>query len=122
MHDDQFEAVRQRVVLRLALRLTFFINLIFGLLITAALAQSLSEGNGDLIGAAFFVFLWLTGLFFHGAFAFPLASRFIDRATRREIARDAINEKPKRHRLELDDDGELVEIVGEDEEKVKRKA
>jgi hypothetical protein len=120
MHDERYEEVRKQVAIRLVLQGTWVINLIFGLLIVAALAQGIARGNDDLIGPAIFTFLWLTGLVIHGLIAFNLFNKLVDRATHRELEHADFSEKPKRHRLELGEDGELVEIVDEPLEKAKR--
>jgi hypothetical protein len=121
MHDEQYESVRKQVMVRLTLQGTFVINLIFGLLIVAALAQDISSGSGDAIGAAFFIFLWLTGLIIHGLLAFNLFNKIVDRTTHHALERADLADKPKRHRLELGEDGELVEVVDEwEDDKEKR--
>jgi hypothetical protein len=109
MQDKQYEAIRKRVALRLVLQGAFFLNLIFFALVLLLLLRS----GAGIMGTAFFVLIWGAGLLLHAALAFNLLGRLIDRETRRELERAGLAEKPKRHRLELGEDGELVDIVDE---------
>lgn len=113
MDDERYKAARRRVVERLVLRLTFFFNLIFFLLLMALLWLHVPRSPDALMGSLFVFVLWGFGLLFHGALAFNLFGRFIDRQTRRELERAEAFEKPKRKRLELNEDGELVEVSDE---------
>lgn len=122
MDGSQYQAARRRVVRRFALRLTFVVNLIFFLLVTIQLAFDVLRSPENAIGMAYFLLIWGTFLILHGIVAFNLLGRFIDRATQRELELDHPVEKPKRQRLELDDEGVLIEIVEADQplEKAKR--
>lgn len=110
MHDEQYEAVRKQVVRRLVRQLTFFIHLLFFLLVMLSLALR----GAMMKGTWLFALLWGAGLLFHASLAFNLFDTLIERATRRELERRGLKEKPKR-RLELGEDGELVEMI-EDED------
>jgi hypothetical protein len=109
MRDEHYEAIRQQVVRRFVLRATFFVDLAFFLLILLLMLQDAAKSPDSLMGIAFFVLIWGTGLLFHAALAFNIFGRWIDRATRRQLERDSLPEKPKRQRMELSDDGELIE-------------
>ena len=111
MYDDEYRAARKKVVRRLVLRLTFLVNLAFFSLVLLLLLRA----HASMMGTAFFALIWGAGLLFHASLAFNLFGGLIDRATRQELERGGFKEKPKRHRLEVGEDGEVMEII-EDEE------
>ncbi|MBZ0281952.1 MAG: hypothetical protein K8L97_14520 [Anaerolineae bacterium] len=120
-NDPQYEAVRQRVLRRLLLRASFIFNLIFTTLITILLLGEWNRDPESHIGVAFFLLIWGSLLILHGTLAFGWFGGLIDRAARRELEREDQPEKPKRHQLELTEDGELLDVVEEDLEPAKRK-
>ncbi|MBI5670996.1 MAG: hypothetical protein HZC41_23630 [Chloroflexi bacterium] len=118
MDDERYQAARRRVIGRLFWRLTFFLDLIFFLLLMYVLWLSVGRTpeSEDNLGALFATFIFGSGLLVHGALAFNVFGRLIDRATRRELERDQPEEKPKRKRLQLADDGEVVALVDDESE------
>lgn len=113
MNDEQYSAARRRVVNRLFWRLSFFLDLIFFLLLMLVLWLSVGRtpDTEDDLGALFATFIFGSGLVIHGLLAFNVLGSFIEHATRRELERSQPDEKPKRKRLELHNDGELVELT-----------
>jgi hypothetical protein len=109
MRDDHYEAIRQQVVRRFVLRATLPFNLAFFLLAMLLLLQHAAETSDGVLGTALFALIWGTVLLLHIGLAFNIFGRWIDRATRRQLERDGLPEKPKRQRMELSDDGELIE-------------
>lgn len=114
MDDTRYQAARRRVMLRLIWRLSFVLDVIFFLLLMWVLWLSVSRtpGGEDDIGALFATFIFGSVLLVHGALAFNVFNRLVDRATRRELEASQPPEKPKR--LELSDDGEVLEVVEDD--------
>ncbi len=113
MDDPRYQAARRRVLLRLIWRLSFVLDVIFFLLLMWVLWLSVSRtpGGEDDIGALFATFIFGSVLLVHGALAFNVFNRIVDRAARRELETSP-PEKPKR--LELSDDGEVLEVVEDD--------
>lgn len=120
-NDPEYEAIRRRVQRRLFLRATFIFNLIFSFLITLLLLPEWNRDEQSRIGVSFFFLIWGALLIAHGATAFGWFRGLIDRAAQRELERESLSEKPKRHQLDLDEDGELLEIVEIDSETEKHK-
>ncbi len=120
-NDPEYEAIRRRVQHRLFLRATFIFNLIFSFLITLLLLPEWNRDEQSRIGVSFFFLIWGALLIAHGAAAFGWFRGLIDRAAQRELERESLSEKPKRHQLDLDEDGELLEIVEIDSETEKHK-
>lgn len=119
--SPDYAAIRRRVARSLIFRLTFFLHLIFFLLIMYVLWLSVGRtfSGEDDFGALIATFILGNALLFHGALAYNVFGRIVDRQTRRELERADLSEKPKRKRLELTEDGELVELADEtgDEER-----
>jgi hypothetical protein len=113
MDNRDYEVARRRVVVRFVLRLTFLFNLLFFLLIMLQLGSDIGKNPENILGTAFFVLIWGALLLTHGSLAFNLFGGLIDRAARRELEQQQFTEKPKRHRLELGEDGELNEVIAE---------
>lgn len=120
-NDPEYESVRRRVQRRLFLRATFIFNLIFTFLITLLLLPEWNRDEQSRIGVSFFFLIWGAVLIAHGTITFGWFSGLIDRAAQRELEREGLSEKPKRHELDLDEDGELLEIVEIDSEAEKHK-
>ncbi|MCB9450284.1 MAG: hypothetical protein H6672_02530 [Anaerolineaceae bacterium] len=110
MDDKHYQTARNRVIQRLGIRFTFIFNLIFFLLIFTLILRDRPTGD-DVFGVAIFVLIWGSVLLLHGGIAFSLFDRLLDQATLRELDRIDRIEKPKRHALELGEDGELVDVV-----------
>ena len=89
------------------MKITFVGDLLFVILVTGLI---LTSGKPD---SAAGVLVWLvmggTVLAVHALFTFNIFRRYIDQMAQREMARDEPYEKPKRHAMEISDDGELVE-------------
>ncbi|MBZ0277298.1 MAG: hypothetical protein K8I60_14215 [Anaerolineae bacterium] len=122
MDDEQYRAARNKVIGRLGLRATFVLNLLFFLTIFLLILRDAPVGD-DAVVAAMFSVIWFGILLIHGGIVFNLFGGLIDRAARRELEQATrLAEKPKRHALELGEDGELVEIVEDwgDSEQMKR--
>lgn len=119
MDDERYKATRRRVVGLLVIRLVFFGYLIFFLFVMALLWFSDNMTSDRALGAAFGSFMLALPVFVLGLLAFNPLKGLIDRQTRRELERAEVYEKPKRKRLELTEDGELVELADEipDEER-----
>jgi hypothetical protein len=112
MDDHEFKAARRRVMRRYMLRLTFIFNLLFFILILLLIASDPHElPENKLLGGAVFALIWSALLLLHGSLAFNLFGGLIDRAARRELEQHQPEEKPKRYRLELGEDGELNEVM-----------
>lgn len=122
MDDEQYRAARNKVIGRLGLRATFVLNLLFFLTIILLILRDAPVGD-DAVVAAMFSVVWFGILLIHGGIVFNLFGGLIDRAAQRELERGRLAEKPKRHALELGEDGELVEIVEDwgDSEQAKRR-
>lgn len=114
MDDTRYQAARRRVMVRLMWRLTFVLDLIFFLLLMSVLWLSVGRTPDveDNLGALFATFIFASILLAHGALAFNLFNRVVDRATRRELEASQPAEKPKR--LELTDDGEVLEVMDDE--------
>jgi hypothetical protein len=110
MDDEHYRAARYRVIQRLGLRATFVLNLLFFITIFSLIIRDSPVGD-DAVVAVLFSIIWVGILLVHGGIVFNLFGGLIDRAAQRELERDRLTEKPKRHALELGEDGELVEIV-----------
>lgn len=110
MDDEHYRAARNKVVQRLGIRFSFVFNLVFFLLIFTLILRDRPTGD-DVFGVAIFVLIWGSILLIHGGIAFSLFDRLLDRATRRELERASVHEKPKRNALELGEDGELLDMV-----------
>jgi len=93
MYDEEYTSARKKVVRRLLLR-----------------------AHASMMGMAFFALIWGAGLLFHASLAFNIFGGLIDRATRQELERGGM--KPKRHRLEVGEDGEVMEIVEDEDEQI----
>lgn len=112
MDDEHYRAARNKVVQWLGIRFSFVFNLIFFLLIFTLILRDRPTGE-DVFGVAIFVLIWGSILLIHGGIAFSLFDRLLDRATQRELERARLAEKPKRHALELGEDGELVDVMAD---------
>jgi hypothetical protein len=121
MQDIQYEQMRRRVARRMVLRALFIVHLLLFLMVTALMTQQMTSPE-NVVGGTIAFLTWGTFVLLHGGLAFNLFGGVIDRATRRELERETLTEKPKRTHVELGDDGELVEVVDEDyvDEKPKR--
>ena len=111
MNDDEFRAARRRVVRRYFLRVSFVFNLLFFLLVLVLIAQDDTTASEKLAGGIAFSLIYGAFLLLHGNAAFNPFGKWIDRAARREMEQQNFIEKPKRHHLELGEDGELNEVV-----------
>jgi hypothetical protein len=110
MDDEQFGAIRRKVVGRLVLQASFVFNMLLFLLCFALLlGQDMLSSTEKAIGLAVFVLTWGTAVLVHGAVAFGLLGRLFDWVAHREVEHQNRVEKPKHRRLELGDDGELIE-------------
>lgn len=110
MQNEHNDAIRRRVVRRFLLRAAFVPNMLFFLLVCTVLFRDVVQTGQDIVGAAFFVLIWGSGLILHAVLAFNLFGRFIDKSVQKELEREGLKEKPKRQRVELGADGELVEV------------
>jgi hypothetical protein len=110
MDEEHFRATRHKVAQRLVLRATFAFNaLLFLLCFALLLGQDMLNSLEKAIGLAVFVLTWGSAVLIHGAVAFGLLGKLFDWAARREVDRQNRDEKPKHRRIELGDDGELIE-------------
>ena len=114
MQNEHYDLILRRVVKRLLLRATFVFNLLFFLLVTTLLFRDVVQYAQDITGPAFFVLIWGSFLILHAALAFNLLGRLVDGRVQKELEREHLKEKPKRQRIRLGDDGELIEAA-EDE-------
>ncbi len=114
MDDHEFKAARRRVIRRYVLRFSFVFNLVFFLLMLALIITEPTESPQNKVGgAAAFAMIWGTFLLMHGIAAFNLFGGLIDRAARREMEQYQVEEKPKRSRMEIGEDGELTDVIDE---------
>jgi hypothetical protein len=113
--DQRYQAIREQVIWKLGLRITFVINFIFFVLIEILMLQKVmtSGAANDLIKPLMFGLVWGIGVLIHGHLAFNPLGRLIDRIVQGEMARESQGmelEKPKRQITRLGDDGELIEV------------
>lgn len=116
MFDDQlYELAQKRVDRRNRRWLLWcfnFLGWLSWIAFTAAFNDSMPDGFGPMV-----VIIWMGVLIFHGIYLSMVQSR--DSQIEREVARlrrDLYDEKPKRQnsRLQLSEDGELVEVESAD--------
>ncbi|MCA9902698.1 MAG: hypothetical protein KC547_02480 [Anaerolineae bacterium] len=119
MEDQEYQNVRSRVARQLALKASFFFNVAFFLMVMFAILSDSKSADNNLLGAAVFAVFWGGIVLAHGNAAFNWFGGMIDRATRKEIERQWEDEKPKRQRLAISDDGELVDLEDVDHPEAK---
>jgi len=115
MEDQEYQRVRRRVARKFWLQASFYFDLAFFVLVMLAILTDTKSSGDNLIGAAIFTVIWGAILLGHSNLAFNWFGGMIDQATRKELERTQVEEKPKRHQLALSDDGELVDLGDVDE-------
>ncbi len=110
MEHQEYQSVRRRVARQFALKASFFFNVAFFLMVMFAILTDSKNADNNILGAAIFAVFWGGVLLAHGNAAFNWFGGMIDRATHKEMERQWEEEKPKRQRLAISDDGELVDL------------
>lgn len=123
-NDIDVEKIRERVEERFKERTEFFMHLVIYVIINAMLWGIYIFSGGGWPWPIVPMLGWGAGLFAHGVEVFAGSSFWIERrerAIQQEIERERMRrmgyfEKPKRERLRLSDDGELLSEQPPDEE------
>jgi len=108
MDNIAYRAARRRVMRRFFLQISFVANMLFFILVTLEIIR---QSDPDLLlELLIWVVIWGTILVGHAMLAFNLLGKRIHRATMHELERETPQEKPKRHYVEISDDGELLDV------------
>ncbi len=104
MGEEQYEAVRRRVIQRLRKRALFWLHLVAYLIIIIHSNNWMRRFDDTLI-------LWVGVILVHFIYAFEVWQRIVDRMVQRELSKSSVTEiKRKNEQLALAEDGELVPL------------
>ena len=111
MFYETEEEIRRRITRRYQRRLLFFVQLFLTLPVGLLLDSFRFYGR---FGSSFLLSMWFASLFIHGVILYMNGAK--ERAIQREIERQQhvalqYGGKPKRNRLSIGEDGELVDMA-----------